>query len=232
MKGRWLLGQSIEEIAPRLFALIPTQCANNNDAMTNQQWIQNIQGSQSCTISPLEPLGVDVQTGLPDSHIWRLCSSSQWSLGTARPPSSRKLPHVARMKAINHLFISCFRPAILVCYRASFWCCGSVHSQWIPPLMVGRVMLLIWTLPPSSKASTHNLVIIMGAWGIWTHRNNCVLSGAQPNFQGLVPNFQPENKRLSSMDRVILLFFHSWAQYVIVWSRGWVLCGVCVVRVL
>lgn len=52
------------------------------------------------------------------------------SLGAARLPSSRTLPPCGQEEeTINHLLISCFRPAVLVCFHASFWCCSSLQTM-------------------------------------------------------------------------------------------------------
>lgn len=83
---RWLHGQSIAHLAPRLAAHFPKRRANKwtvLEALTDQKWISDVQGALSAdvTVEFLELWDniseVELQPGVEDFHIWRfLCVDS------------------------------------------------------------------------------------------------------------------------------------------------------------
>jgi len=91
-KDRWLDGHSIQELAPRVFALVSNRRANKRtvrEALTNEKWLEDIQGAISVE-GLLEFLEVwdllslvELQVGTPDKHIWRLSNSGEYSAKSA-----------------------------------------------------------------------------------------------------------------------------------------------------
>jgi hypothetical protein len=62
---KWLLGQNVCSLAPRLFAIIPKRIANRRtvlEALSNRKWISDIKGALS--------VGVIVEY----SNLWELLS--------------------------------------------------------------------------------------------------------------------------------------------------------------
>jgi hypothetical protein len=85
---RWLHGQRIEDIAPRLFAAVPRRKINRHsiyDALTDRKWVSDIQGALSVgVISEFLQLwdillNVELQEGVNDNHFWRLAASRKYS---------------------------------------------------------------------------------------------------------------------------------------------------------
>ena len=89
---RWLHGQCITVLAPRLFAAIPkrrTKQQTVQDALTNQTWISDIKGARTVGVIVDYLLLWDVlsdfflQPDVEDRHIWRFSSDGQYSAKTA-----------------------------------------------------------------------------------------------------------------------------------------------------
>jgi hypothetical protein len=85
---RWLHGQCIADLAPRLFAAVPKRRVKRRtvrDALTTQVWISDIQGArtvgvmveflQLCTLL----MDFQLQPEVEDKHIWRLSSNGKYS---------------------------------------------------------------------------------------------------------------------------------------------------------
>jgi hypothetical protein len=89
---RWLHGQSISDLAPRLLAIIPVRRRKKRtvrEALNNHTWISDIQGGL--------PVGVlidylrlwdilanlQLQPGTEDKHIWRFIANGQYSAKSA-----------------------------------------------------------------------------------------------------------------------------------------------------
>ena len=91
-KDRWLDGHSIQELAPRVFALVSNRRANKRtvrEALTNEKWLEDIQGAilvegllEFLEVWDLISL-VELQVGTPDKHIWRLSNSGEYSAKSA-----------------------------------------------------------------------------------------------------------------------------------------------------
>jgi hypothetical protein len=75
---RWVHGQRIEDLAPRLFQLVPKRVANKRtvvDASTDSKWVQDLHGH--LTESVLDDFlllselvaNVSTQPGHPDKHF-------------------------------------------------------------------------------------------------------------------------------------------------------------------
>jgi hypothetical protein len=89
---RWLHGQYIADLAPRLFAVIPkrrTKQRTIQDALTNQTWISDIKGARTVGVIVDYLLLWDVlsdfllQPNVEDRHIWWFSSDGQYSARTA-----------------------------------------------------------------------------------------------------------------------------------------------------
>ena len=89
---RWLHGQCIADLAPRLFVAIPkrrTKQQTVQDALTNQTWISDIKGARTVGVMVDFLLLWDVlsdfslQPGVEDRHIWRFSSDGKYSAKTA-----------------------------------------------------------------------------------------------------------------------------------------------------
>lgn len=89
---RWLHGQCIADLAPRLFGAIPKRRVKQRtvqDALTNQAWISDIQGARTVGVLveflQLWDLLMDfqLQPEVEDRHIWRLSSNGQYSAKSA-----------------------------------------------------------------------------------------------------------------------------------------------------
>jgi hypothetical protein len=77
-KDRWLHGQSVQDLAPKIFCMIPKRIANKRtvqDAMQQGRWIQDIHGEATWaamaeflvlwdTVSDISP-----QQGISDKHV-------------------------------------------------------------------------------------------------------------------------------------------------------------------
>jgi hypothetical protein len=92
-KDRWLDGKNIQDLAPRLYDLVPKRRINKRtvkEALTEDMWLEDIQGE-----IPLEPL-LDFlelwdvleevqlqQEGTPDKHLWRFSSTGTYTAKSA-----------------------------------------------------------------------------------------------------------------------------------------------------
>jgi len=89
---RWLNGQSIADLVPRLLAFVPKRIANRRtveEAMTDRSWVMDIRGGLSVEVI-LDFLSLwdliydfQLQPDIEDSHIWRFSSSGQYSAKSA-----------------------------------------------------------------------------------------------------------------------------------------------------
>jgi hypothetical protein len=88
---RWLQGQRIDHLAPNLFGAISNRARKRtvHDALTNQQWISDIQGALTLAVL-MEYLllwdllpEVDLQPDVEDIHIWQFSPSGQYSAKSA-----------------------------------------------------------------------------------------------------------------------------------------------------
>jgi hypothetical protein len=91
-KDRWVSRKNVQEIAPRVYALVLKRVAEKRtvlEALINDKWVEDIQGSIS-----LEALlgyltlwdmisEVELQVGVQDKHIWRLSKSGQYTAKSA-----------------------------------------------------------------------------------------------------------------------------------------------------
>jgi hypothetical protein len=91
-KDRWLHGKSIKELAPAVIASVPTKIANKRlvcEALMNFQWVNDFRGALTFTVlleyfELYETLaGVVLQPEIPDTHIWKLSPSGQYSAKSA-----------------------------------------------------------------------------------------------------------------------------------------------------
>jgi len=89
---RWLNGQCIADLAPRLFAAIPKRRVKKRtvqDALSNRSWILDIQGARTVGVIVdflhLWDLLLDfqLQPEIEDRHIWRFSSNGQYSAKSA-----------------------------------------------------------------------------------------------------------------------------------------------------
>ncbi|WVZ62943.1 hypothetical protein U9M48_012631 [Paspalum notatum var. saurae] len=89
---RWLDGRSIEELAPRLFAVIPKRRIKQRtvqEALTNRTWISDIQGALDVGVLTdylhLWDLlsGLQLQPEVEDRHIWKLSPNGHYSAKSA-----------------------------------------------------------------------------------------------------------------------------------------------------
>jgi hypothetical protein len=81
---RWVHGQRIEGLAPRLFQLVPKRVTNRRtivDALTYSKWVQDLHGHLTESVLHdfllLSELvaNVSTQSGRPDKHFWCLLAS-------------------------------------------------------------------------------------------------------------------------------------------------------------
>jgi hypothetical protein len=89
---KWLLGQRVSDLAPRLFAIIPKRIANNRsvlEALTNRKWISDIKGALLVGVIvdyvQLWDLlsKVVLQPEAEDKHIFSLARDGKCSAKTA-----------------------------------------------------------------------------------------------------------------------------------------------------
>jgi hypothetical protein len=89
---RWVHGQRIEDLVPRLFQLVPKRVANKRtvvDALTDSKWVQDLHGHLTESVLHdfllLSELvaNVSTQSGHLDKHFWRLSASGQYSTKSA-----------------------------------------------------------------------------------------------------------------------------------------------------
>jgi hypothetical protein len=89
---RWIHGQCIADLAPRLVVTIPKRSVNRRtvrDALTNWAWISDIQGALTvgvivdCLYLWDILLNFRLQPEVEDKHIWRLSSNGQYSAKSA-----------------------------------------------------------------------------------------------------------------------------------------------------
>jgi hypothetical protein len=53
------------------------------------------------------------------------------------------------------------------------------------------------SLIPKGKKKGFNIVVILGAWSLWKHRNKCVFDGVSPYLANLVEGFWEEQQNWS-----------------------------------
>lgn len=89
---RWLHGQRVSDIAPRLFAIIPKRRVSKRtvqDTLINRTWISDIQGA--ITVGVIVEylhlwdilLDLELQHGVNDTHFWSLSSNGVYSTKSA-----------------------------------------------------------------------------------------------------------------------------------------------------
>jgi hypothetical protein len=85
---RWLHGQRIEDIAPKLFATVPKRRINSrnvHDALTDRWWVTDIQEALTVGVISESLLLWDIlynfelQEGVDDNHFWRFAASRKYS---------------------------------------------------------------------------------------------------------------------------------------------------------
>jgi hypothetical protein len=91
-KDKWLDGKRIQDIAPLVFALVPKRKFSRHtvlEALTDEKWIEDIQGEISASVLTQYfalwdiLTGVELNEDIPDKHIWRLSTSGQYTAKSA-----------------------------------------------------------------------------------------------------------------------------------------------------
>jgi hypothetical protein len=91
-KNRWLAGKNIQELAPKIFCLVPKRrigMRTVKEALTDEKWIDDIRVEL-----PVEALmeylelwdiisTVELHEGSQDKHIWRLSASGEYTAKSA-----------------------------------------------------------------------------------------------------------------------------------------------------
>jgi len=87
-RDKWLDGQSIRDLAPRVYALVAKRRSSRrtvSEALSNASWVEDIQGAISveALVEFLKIwdllIPVQLQEGTPDKHIWRLSTTGEYS---------------------------------------------------------------------------------------------------------------------------------------------------------
>ena len=89
---RWLHGQCIVDLAPRLYATVPKRRIKKctvQEALTDRTWVKDIQGA--LTVGAIVDFlqlwdllsGFELHPEVEDPHIWRLSCSGQYSAKSA-----------------------------------------------------------------------------------------------------------------------------------------------------
>ena len=89
---RWLHGQCIADLAPRLYATVPKRRIKKcivQEALTDRTWVKDIQGA--LTVGAIVDFlqlwdllsGFELHPEVEDPHIWRLSCSGQYSAKSA-----------------------------------------------------------------------------------------------------------------------------------------------------
>lgn len=234
---KWLDGKGIHDIAPLVFALVPKRRTTKRtvlEALTEEKWIEDIQGEISSTaafqyLNLWDILnGVELNENIPDKFIWRLSSSGNYTAKSAydalfqgavlfdpyeriwkswAPPkckffmwlvahnrcwtadrlAKRGLPYPDQCllcdqqeENIQHLLVGCV-------FSRDFWFSLLSHfglaSLALQPTdqSFDEWWRKIDSTVTGDLRKGLNSLVILGAWSIWRHRNDCVFNGASPN---------------------------------------------------
>jgi hypothetical protein len=121
---KWLLGQKMSNLAPRLFAIIPKQTANKRivlEALTNRKWIYDIKGAFSvgALVDYLNLweflLEIVLQPEVEDKHVFSIAVDGKYSAKSA----------YEGLLLVQHFFVTTIwfgKPRHLLSVSFSFGC--------------------------------------------------------------------------------------------------------------
>jgi hypothetical protein len=118
---RWLHGQKIADIAPRLAVVVPRTRINKRtvyEALMTRQWISDIQGALTVGVIAeflhlWDVLTVQLQPDISDTHFWRLAAQGKYSakvayenffLGAANFAPYRRFGRLRRQLSVSSFF--------------------------------------------------------------------------------------------------------------------------------
>jgi hypothetical protein len=91
-RDRWLMGLSVEDLTPHIFALAPARIANRRtmaEGIVEMAWIRDLRGtitwavlSDFLTLSEVIA-DFSLSDGVPDKHIWKFSPTGQYSAKSA-----------------------------------------------------------------------------------------------------------------------------------------------------
>jgi hypothetical protein len=236
-EDRWITSQRIRDIALAMVNMVPKKWIKKrtvHEALQNACWIQDIHGQVSIQLileflSLWDLSGFTLHQGVPDTHIWRLSSTSQYSAKsayealcqgsikfdpwtriwkswaprkckfflwlaahdrcwTADRLARRNLPHPElcplcdqEKETINHLLSSCV-------FTREFWfiLLQMVRLGDLAPQAEESIFQEWWQRVLSLVSSPYkkglSSLIILGAWTLWRHHNDCVFNGSAPRI--------------------------------------------------
>jgi hypothetical protein len=126
---RWVHGQRIEDLAPRLFHLVPKRVANRRtvaDGLMDSKWVHDLHGhlTESLLHEFLLPTelvaNISTQHGCPDKHYWRLSTSGQYSTKSAYEASFQGL---VEFGAYDHIWKTSAPP------KCAFFLWLAIHKR-------------------------------------------------------------------------------------------------------
>ena len=138
-------------------------------------------------IRPLEENPVDLSSFALKLFIWLAINNRCWTVDRL---DKRGLPHPAACplcdqveESIQHILVSCV-------FSRQVW------SHILQRLGVIAIATHHWPVLKLVRSSSHSsfqrtlerayLLIVLVAWEIWKHRNDCVFNGARPNVSVLL----------------------------------------------